>query len=265
MSAQVVKCSISGGIATVTLANPERRNALSLQMFAELGAALSELEKSVDVRVIVLTGSGSAFCVGADLAAAPNVRSLQGDSIEGDTSRLRASTRVAEQLYRMPQPTVAAINGPCAGAGLSLAAAADFRIASDTAVFNTAFLSAGLSGDLAGIWFVNSILGGARARELFMTPGKLDAVRAEELGLVSVVVPANGLGKAVGELADRLAASAPVAMRAMKQNLLQAQVASLGDYVGAEVDRMVHSFHTEDAKEAASSFLQKRPPVFTGR
>ncbi|MFE5641550.1 enoyl-CoA hydratase-related protein [Rhodococcus sp. NPDC056516] len=261
----VVSCSIENGIATVTLSNPERRNALSLQMFGELSETLCELEKSVDVRVVVLTGEGSTFCVGADLAAEPRLRSLQGDSVEGDTSRLRASTRVAEQLYEFPRPTIAAINGPCAGAGLSLAAAADFRIASDTAVFNTAFLSAGLSGDLCGIWFLMRMLGGARARELFLTPSKFDAQSAYRLGLVNSVVFSDELDAAVRQFADRLAASAPVALRAMKQNLIAAQTMSLSEYAGAEVAAMVRSFHTEDAREAACAFLEKRAPVFMGR
>lgn len=264
MSAQV-NCTITGATATITLANPERRNALSVQLFEELGAVLTELETSTSVRAIVLTGSGSAFSVGADLAASPEKRSLRGDSVEGDTARLRAATLVAERFYRMPQPTVAAINGACAGAGLSLASAADFRIAADTAVFNTAFLTAGLSGDLAGIWFVTNALGGARAREMFLAPAKFDATRASELGLVSAVVSSDVLGKSAGELADRLAAFAPVAMRAVKQNLIQAQTTSLGEYVTAEIDRMVQCFHTEDAKEAASAFLEKRPPIFSGR
>ncbi|KAA0024894.1 enoyl-CoA hydratase/isomerase family protein [Antrihabitans cavernicola] len=261
----LIEYSVEGFTATVTLTNPDRRNALSLNMFRELSEVLSELEKSTEVRAVVLTGSGSAFCVGADLAAPPEQRSLQGVSIAGDISRLRASAHVAEQLYRMPQPTVAAINGACAGAGFSLAAAADFRIASDTAVFSTAFLNAGVSGDLAGIWFVDKILGGARTRELFMTPDKFDADRALEIGLVTGVAPATMLAEAARELADRLANSAPVAMRAMKQNVIQAQTSSLGDYIDAEVERMVRSFHTADAKEATAAFLEKRPPVFEGR
>lgn len=260
-----VSCSIETGIATVTLSNPGRRNALSLRMFGELSETLGELEKSVDVRVVVFTGEGSAFCVGADLAAEPRSRSLQGDSVEGDTSRLRASTRVAEQLYEFPRPTIAAINGPCAGAGLSLAAATDFRIASDAAVFNTAFLSAGLSGDLCGIWFLTRMLGGARTRELFLTPSKLDAQSAFRLGLVNSIVSSDQLDAAVRQLADRLAGSAPVALREMKQNLIAAQTMSLGDYAATEVAAMVRSFHTEDAREAASAFLEKRAPTFKGR
>ncbi|WP_370178848.1 enoyl-CoA hydratase-related protein [Rhodococcus wratislaviensis] len=264
MSAHV-NCSISDGVATVTLTNPARRNALSYQMFEELGDTFRSLEGAAEVRVIVLTGAGSAFCVGADLAADPQKRSLRGDSIESDTARLRLASQVAQQLYLMPQPTIAAINGACAGAGLSLAAAADFRIAADRAVFNTAFLTAGLSGDLAGIWFLTRALGGARARELFLAPDKFGADRAAELGLVSEIVPADGLDKAAHALADRLTRCAPIAVRAMKQNLINAQTAPLADYLVTEVDRMVRCFHTDDAKEAAAAFLQKRRPAFTGQ
>lgn len=264
MSARV-DCSITGATATITLVNPERRNALSISMYEELGAILDELEASQTVHAVVLTGSGLSFCVGADLAAAPEKRLLRGISVSEDAARLRWASRIVEQFFRLPQPTVAAIGGACAGAGLSLAAAADFRIASEKAVFNTAFLSAGLSGDLAGIWYLTRTLGGARARELFLTPHKFDAARAQELGLVSQVVPSASLAEATAELSGALAASAPIALRAMKQNLQLAQSSSLSDYITTEVDRMVHSFHTEDAAEAAAAFLAKRPPMFSGR
>lgn len=261
----LVTCAIAGGVATVALNNPDRRNAMSVEMADLLGETLSEIAASPAVRAVVLTGAGSAFCVGTDLSGASGKRAMQGNSVAEDTARLRKSSRVVEQIYHLPQPVIAAINGPCAGAGLSLAAAADFRIAAGTAVFNTAFLTAGFSGDLAGIWFLTHALGGARARELFLTPGKFDAARAERIGLVSEVLPAAELAAAAGAMAERIAASAPIALRAMKANLIEAQTAALGDYVGVEVDRMVHCFYTEDAKEAASAFLEKRLPVFTGR
>ncbi|NHP16318.1 enoyl-CoA hydratase [Rhodococcus sp. KBW08] len=260
-----VTCSIAREIATVTLRNTERRNALSIRLLGDLEAILTRLEADREVRVIVLTGSGSAFCVGADLAAPPELRSLRGDSVEGDTARLRAASNVAQHLHLMPQPTVAAINGACAGAGLSLALATDFRVAADTAVFNTAFLGAGLSGDLGGIWFLTHLLGSARARELFLMPGKFDVRRAAEIGLVTAVAPADGLGELTDRITARLASAAPVAVRAMKQNLLGAQALPLAEYLGVEVDRMVHCFHTDDAREAASAFLQRREPVFAGR
>lgn len=264
MAAQVT-CTISGPIANLTLRNTERRNALSVQLLGELYDALGRIEANPDVRVVVLTGSGRAFCVGADLAAAPETRSLRRDSVEADTARLRSAGRVAQRLYEMPQITVAGINGACAGAGLSLALAADLRIATRSAVFNTAFLTAGLSGDLGGIWFLTQILGAAKARELFLLPEKFDAARAERLGLVTSVSDDEKFEQLTNDIAARLAAAAPLASRAMKQNLLDATHMPLAAYLGPETERMVRSFHTDDAVEAASAFLQRREPVFAGR
>lgn len=261
----VVTYSLVEGTATISLNNPDRRNALSLRMFGELSDVLSEVQQDQDVRVVILTGTGESFCVGADLAAPPEQRSLQGTDVDADIVRLRAATRVAEQLYRLPQPTIAAVNGPCAGAGLSLAAATDFRVASTRAVFNTAFLTAGVSGDLCGIWFVVQIVGSAKARELFMTPSKFDAHTAMRMGLVGSVAEPDDLANTVQQLADRLASSAPVALRAMKRNLIAADVAPLHEYAHDEISAMVDSFHTEDAHEAAAAFIGKRRPVFFGK
>lgn len=264
MAAQVT-CSITGSIANITLRNDERRNALSVHLLGELNDTLARIEARPDVHVVVLTGSGSAFCVGADLGAAPESRSLRRDSVEADTARLRDAARVAQRLYEMPQITVAAINGACAGAGLSLALAADLRVATHSAVFNTAFLTAGLSGDLGGIWFLTKILGAAKARELFLLPGKFDAARAVQLGLVTSISDDEGFEQLTHDVASRLAAAAPRAARAMKQNLLDAAHLPLSVYLGSETERMVRSFHTHDAVEAASAFLQRREPVFAGR
>ncbi|MGH3349628.1 MAG: enoyl-CoA hydratase-related protein [Nocardioides sp.] len=264
MAAQVT-CSITGPIANITLRNTERRNALSVQLLGELYDTLGRIEANPDVHVVVLTGSGRAFCVGADLAAAPETRSLRRDSVAADTARLRSAGRVAQRLYEMPQITVAAINGACAGAGLSLALAADLRVATRSAVFNTAFLTAGLSGDLGGIWFLTQILGAARARELFLLPERFDAARAEQLGLVTSVSDDGAFDQLTRDVASRLAGAAPLAARAMKQNLLDATHMPLATYLGPEAERMVRSFHTDDAGEAASAFLQRREPAFAGR
>ncbi|MGV9866824.1 enoyl-CoA hydratase/isomerase family protein [Rhodococcus koreensis] len=190
---------------------------------------------------------------------------MRGDSIAADTARLRQVSSTLHRFHHLPQVTIAAIDGACAGAGLSLAAAADFRIASDRAVFNTAFVNAALSGDLGGIWLITKLLGGAKARELFLTPGKLTAQAALDLGLVTTVTGTASLHADTLDLAHRLASSAPLAVRAMKQNLLQASTTSLSDYLLAEVDRMVQCFHSGDAHEAADAFLNKRVPSFTGR
>ncbi|MFC9552873.1 enoyl-CoA hydratase/isomerase family protein [Rhodococcus sp. NPDC056960] len=260
-----VHVTVDNAVAHVAIDNRGRRNAVSHKVFGELGSAITELSCSPDVRAVILSGHGDDFSVGADLAATADSRTLRGDSVVADTARLRQVSDTLHRFHHLPQVTVAAIDGACAGAGLSLAAAADFRIASDRAVFNTAFVNAGLSGDLGGVWLITSMLGGARARELFLTPRKFTARKALDHGLVTAVTSAESLHTDARDLADRLAASAPLALRAMKQNLLQASTTSLGDYLLAEVDRMVQCSHSGDAREAADAFVTKRVPSFTGR
>jgi 2-(1,2-epoxy-1,2-dihydrophenyl)acetyl-CoA isomerase len=253
------------GITTLALRNEGRRNAFAVDLLDDLDRALGELESDPGTRVVVVTGHGSAFSVGADLAAPPARRTLRGDSVDADLARLRRVGRITERLHRLPQVTVAAVNGACAGAGLSLALACDLRIAAEVAVFNTAFLGAGLSGDLGGIWFATRILGQARARELFLLPGRLPAREAHAAGLVTRVSPDESFTADLAALTARLAASAPRAVRAMKDNLRDADRMSLADYLDVESERMVATFHTADAREAARAFLERREPVFTGR
>jgi 2-(1,2-epoxy-1,2-dihydrophenyl)acetyl-CoA isomerase len=253
------------GIAELTLRNDGRRNALAVDLFDDLDRELGELETDPGTRVVVITGHGSAFSVGADLAAPPERRTLRGDSAAADLARLRRVGRIAERLHRLPQITVAAVNGACAGAGLSLALACDLRIAAEEAVFNTAFLGAGLSGDLGGIWFATRILGPAKARELFLLPGRLPAREAHAAGLVNRVSTEGTFAADLASLTARLAACAPRAARAMKDNLRDADGLPLADYLDVESERMVATFHTDDAREAARAFLERREPVFTGR
>ncbi|MHA6622680.1 enoyl-CoA hydratase-related protein [Pseudonocardia sp. DLS-67] len=252
------------GIASLTLRNEGRRNALAVDLLDDLDRELDDLESAAAIRVVVINGHGSAFSVGADLAAPPERRTLRGDSVTADLARLRRVGRIAERLHRLPQVTVAAVNGACAGAGLSLALACDLRIATEAAVLNTAFLSAGLSGDLGGIWFATRILGQARARELFLLPGRLPAREALAAGLVTRVSSDESFATDVATLTARLAAAAPQAVRALKGNLRDADAMPLTDYLDVESERMVATFHTDDAREAARAFLERRAPVFTG-
>jgi 2-(1,2-epoxy-1,2-dihydrophenyl)acetyl-CoA isomerase len=253
------------GIATLALRNEGRRNAFAVDLLDDLARALGDLETEAGTRVVVITGHGSAFSVGADLAAPPGRRTLRGDSVDADLARLRRVGRITERLHRLPQVTVAAVNGACAGAGLSLALACDLRIAAETAVFNTAFLGAGLSGDLGGIWFATRILGQARARELFLLPGRLPAREAHAAGLVTSVSPDESFTADLAALTARLAASAPRAVRAMKDNLRDADRMSLADYLevvgeGHPVGVAQVVLHRPDR-----AFLERREPVFTGR
>lgn len=262
---ETVLYEVAGGVATITLNRPERRNALSRELSRALADAVEAAAGDEAVRAAVLTGAGGAFCVGADLAGAPGTRALTGTSADGDRTRLVAGTRAAVLLHEMPKPVVAAIPGACAGAGLSLVLACDLRYAADTAVLNTAFVDAALPGDLGMAWFLTRAVGPARARELLLLPGRMGADAAAAAGLVHGVVPADGLAAHAAGIAGRLAAKAPLAVADAKRDLLDAQALPLGDYLRSEADRMVRCAHSADAREAAAAFLAKRPPRFEGR
>ncbi|WP_199434507.1 enoyl-CoA hydratase/isomerase family protein [Qaidamihabitans albus] len=261
--------TLDGGVATVTLNRPERRNAISWQLVEDLLAALQRAHTAEGLRVLVVTGSGNDFCVGADLARVGSehardqeTRTLRGRSVADDRDRLAVASTVVERIASFPAPTIAAVNGACAGAGLSLALATDFRLAAPESVFNTAFVSAGVSGDLGSAWLLTRAVGSARARALLLDPGKITAGEALEAGLVTEI--AADLPARVGELADKLAGQAPKAMRYAKKNLADAGRFTLAEYLEREVPRMVDCARSDDARQAARAFLEKRRPVFTG-
>lgn len=264
MPSSEVSCRIDGSVAHVVLSNPGRRNAVSWPMLTDLAGLVAALRDEAAVSAVVLSGDGRDFCVGADLAAPPEARTLRRDSVASDTERLRSVTDTVTAFHRLPQVTIAAIDGGCAGAGLALALAADLRIASDRAMFNTAFVSAGLSGDFGSGWHLVQTVGPARARQLLLAPGRVDASAALDLGLVTRVVPADELSAEAEAWARLLAGQAPLALRGAKANLLAAASQDLDAYVPGEVDRMVATFHTADAQEAAAAFLARRTPAFTG-
>lgn len=181
-----------------------------------------------------------------------------------DIRRLRTFMRSAQLLQEMPKIVIAAINGACAGAGLALACACDLRYCASTAVFNTAFLSAGLSGDFGGTWTLPRIIGPARARELYLLSEKFGAETAERFGLVSATVDRDDLAGHVRGVAETLLSRAPEAVRAVKTNMNDSAVNSFGEQLDVEADRHIRCGRTADSQEAAKAFLEKRPPVFTG-
>jgi 2-(1,2-epoxy-1,2-dihydrophenyl)acetyl-CoA isomerase len=261
--------ALDGGVGTVTLNRPERRNAISWQLVEDLLDAIKQAGSARGLRVLVITGAGGDFCVGADLARVGSdsvhdqeTRTLRGRSMADDRRRLTQASTIVEALVSFPAPAIAAINGACAGAGLSLALAADFRIAAEGAVFNTGFVSAGVSGDLGSAWLLTRVVGEARARALLLDPARIAAVEAARLGLVTETTA--DLPARVGELAGKLAAQAPRAMRYAKQNLADAVLATLPDYLQREVPRMVDCARSGDARRAAQAFMEKRTPMFTG-
>ena len=260
----VVLYEVADRVATVTLNRPERRNAMSAELLAELLAALERAAADEDVRAVVLTGAGPGFCVGGDLQAF--AKGNEGrPSLEEGIANLRKSVRCSELLRGMPKPTIAAVNGAAAGAGLSLACACDLRIAARSAVFRTAFLSAGLSGDFGGTWTIPRLVGEARARELYLLNRKLDAAEAHDIGLVAEVVDDEGLAERVGDVAADLAAQAPLAIASIKANLNDSPSGTFAEHLDRECERHVTLAGSEDSAEAARAFLEKRAPAFQGR
>ena len=262
---------IEDGVALFTMNRPDRRNALSGEMLTALGRALADCELDPDVAVIVLTGAGGAFCAGGD------VKGMASGTGGGSTARAgadldsrihaqRMSQRAtAGKLYQMPKPTIAAIPGAAAGAGLSLALACDLRIASDKMVMTTAFAKVGFSGDYGGTYFLTQLVGSAKARELYYLSDRIDAQEALRLGLVNWVVPADRLMPEAMTLAHRLAKGPRVAYRYMKENLKRAAAGEAMECLDLEATHHVHTGLTEDHREAAKAFVEKREPVFKGR
>lgn len=218
-----------GALAVVTLNRPHRRNGLTVEMCARLHATLTGVAAS-DARVVILRGAGDDFCVGADLAPGGE----EASSTPGDLGDLH---HAATLLHTMPQLTIAAIDGGCAGAGLGYAAACDLRVASDRARFATAFLRVGVSGDMGLAWSLHQIVGPARARELMFLGEKFDAARALALGLVSAVHPPADMHGAALAIARRLCEASPLALRHMKANALSAESLSLRDLITLETER----------------------------
>jgi 2-(1,2-epoxy-1,2-dihydrophenyl)acetyl-CoA isomerase len=259
---------VSSGIATVTLNRPEQLNSMSPALLEGALEALEEAASNDAVKVVILTGAGRAFCVGGDLGGMAR-GSAGGLSSEGSThtliNRLRHAMITSQLLHDMPKPTIAAINGACAGAGLSWACAADLRYCATKAVFNTAFATAGLSGDFGGTWTLPRIVGPAKARELYFLAEKFDSLEAERIGLVMGRVPDDDLMEEVLRVARRLCKLAPLTLKSIKANLNDAMRIGFSEVMDAEADRHIRLGLTDDAREAAEAFLDKRPPVFHGR
>jgi 2-(1,2-epoxy-1,2-dihydrophenyl)acetyl-CoA isomerase len=261
---------VDGGVAVITMNRPARRNALSPAMLSALGAVLARVETDDAVGCVVLTGAGGAFCAGGDVknmsARADAGDASAGPALDAAIHRQRLSQRATSgRLWAMPKPTIAAITGPAAGAGLSLALACDLRYAVPQAVLTTAFGRVGLAGDYGGTWFLTQLVGSSKARELYYFSERLSAAEAEQLGIVSAVFPAADFEQEVMARARKLASGPAIAYRYMKENLNRAVAGELGDCMDLEATHHIHTTLTEDHREAARAFAAKREPQFRGR
>lgn len=257
--------TIENGVATLTMNRPDRRNALSGEMLTALSEALPRLADDADVGVVVLTGAGNAFCAGGDVKAMAQGTEFADVSLEEKAQGLRRRMETSRWLHEMPKPTIAMVRGAAAGAGLSLCLACDMRIASDNARFTTAFARVGYSGDFGGSYFLTRLVGTAKARELYFTADLVDASTALELGMVNRVVPDADLASEVQALASKLAAGPRVAYRYMKRNMNAAETGGLTEMLDLEAWHHMRTGMTEDHREAAKAFVEKREPIFKGR
>jgi len=262
-------CSVDGGVATLTLNRPEVRNALSDALSPALRRMLVELAEDAGVRVLVVTGSGTAFCAGGDISGMGGARDGQATpptTTEAMVARLRERQETLTlRLAQFPQPTIAALPGPAAGAGLSIALACDIRIMADTAFVTTGFRNVGLPGDYGGSWLLPRLIGPAMAKWLYFTGERVDAARCLQLGIAQQVLPAAELAAGTLDLARDIAAGPPLAIAHMKRNLERAASGDLQSILADEAEATVACAATADHHEAVAAFMGKRSPHFEGR
>lgn len=259
-----VRIEMAGGVATVTLDRPEARNALDEATKVALRDGLASIGADDTVRAVVLTGAGSAFCVGQDLREhAANLRDRPIDQVWATVPDHYVP--IAHSLLTMPKPVIAAVNGIAAGAGASIAFACDLRLVADTAGFNLAFAAIGLSCDTGASWTLPRLVGQAKARELLLLPTTLDAREALALALATRVVPAADLAGEAAALAAKLAQGPTMAYAAVKEALAYAAAHSLEESLVREAELMARTGASTDHRSAVASFLAKEQPTFTGR
>lgn len=256
--------AVSNRVATLTMNRPDALNALSGEIMDGLLEALPRLAADPGIGCVVLAGAGRAFCAGGDVKSMASGNEFQGE-MEDRMHALRSRMEISRMLHEIPKPTVAAVRGPAAGAGLSMALACDVRIAAADARFITAFARVGYSGDFGGSWFLTHLVGTAKARELYYTSEPVACEEAARLGLVNRVVSVEDFESETQRFAESIAAGPSIALRYMKRNLNAAEVAPLAECLDLEAFGHTRTGMTEDHKEAAQAFVDKRQPVFRGR
>jgi 2-(1,2-epoxy-1,2-dihydrophenyl)acetyl-CoA isomerase len=255
----------------LTLNRPEKLNAMSAEMMGGLIDNLTRAATNHEIGAVVVTGAGRGFCSGGDIGGMRERNENAGgdagttQTIEDRVAGLRRGEEASLMLHEMPKVTIAAVNGPAAGAGLSVAMACDIRIASDAARFGTAFAKVGFSGDYGGTWSLTHLVGSAKARELYFLADVIDANEALRIGLANRVVPAASFSQEVHAIASRIANGPTIAYSYMKANLNAAVNHEFNELLDREAWGQTMTGRTEDHREAVKAFLEKRPPTFKGR
>lgn len=254
----MLESELTGGVLTLTLNRPESLNAFTRELLVGLGDAIRQAERDKSVRVIVITGAGRGFCTGQDL------KELE----QGDTSFRRVLdgyNPLIKRIAEIDKPMIAAVNGPAAGAGFSLALACDLRIASSEAVFVTTFSRIGLTADSGMSYFLPRLVGWGRAFELLALSPRLSADDALQLGIVHRVVPADRFGDEVRELASQMAQGPTMAYGLIKRTLRKSATANLDEVLDYEAYLQDIAGQSRDYREGVEAFKEKRTPVFAGR
>src|SRR5215510_7778366 len=249
-------------IATITFNRPDKLNALSRDLLVDSIRALTEWASDPAVGVVIVTGTGRAFCAGGDVSMMGQNQEL---GLEQDIDRLRQMQEVSWLLYNMPKVTIAAVNGFAMGAGLGVCLACDIRIASDQARFGTAYAKVGFGGDFGTTWLLTRYVGAPKAKELFFLADVIDAAEALRLGLVNRVVPAGDLESQVIEIHERLSRGHLVSYRYMKANINDSNHTDFHTMLDREPETHLRCARTDDHKEGVRAFLEKREPQFHGR
>ncbi|WP_460071373.1 enoyl-CoA hydratase/isomerase family protein [Streptomyces sp. YKOK-I1] len=247
----------AGGVRTLTLNRPHRRNALDAELWEALRTALTEAGRDRGVRALVLTGAGGAFCSGAELP--------REVSASPPLYRMRTLTDIALLLHELPMPTLAKVTGPAVGAGWNLALGCDLVVATPGSTFSQVFARRGLSPDLGGSWLLPKLVGLQQAKRLALLAETVDAAEAHALGLVTWVVDTGEVDAFVAEVTARLTAGPPVALAQTKALLNEGADRTLRDALASEARAQSVNFACADAPEAFAAFAEKRAPRFTGR
>jgi 2-(1,2-epoxy-1,2-dihydrophenyl)acetyl-CoA isomerase len=264
MTYEQITVEREGAVERITLNRPDKLNALTQVMSDELSDAFERLREDPGIRAVLLTGAGRGFCSGQDLTEfESSYRAGERPDIEAHLEQ--TYHRLIPIIVDTPQPVVAAVNGVAAGAGVSLAAACDIRVASEEARFTQAFVKIGLVPDSGGTWLLPRVVGYARAVELSMTGDVIDAPAALEIGLVTRVFPADTFAQEAGALAARLAAMPTRALTATKRLMRDALTTDLDTALAAEGKAQTEMGQTEDHLEGVMAFAEKREPKFQGR
>ncbi len=249
------------GLATITLNRPEKLNAICPELVTDLLEAIDDIGKDEEVRAVLLTGAGRAFCAGGDVSS---LLSSTDNPIELMESS-RSGARIISGMRSMPKPWIAAVNGPAIGAGCNLALGCDIIIAGENASFSQAFINLGLHPDTGGGYLLTKLVGTARACELIFTGKTIDASEAERIGLINQVVSVDQLEDTSKTMALRLAKGPSKAIGMAKASIYQGMTMSMGAVLEAEVRATSLSIATDDAREGIKAILEKRKPEFKGK